>query len=294
MKLSVCIPVYNFDVRELVNSLRNEIVSSDLDSEIILIDDASKEEFITINQSLKEQTNQFIFLKKNIGRSAIRNLFLQYTSGEFLLFLDCDAKIISKNFLKNYILFIKENAETEVVFGGFEAEKSGELSLRKKYSLEREIVPLKKRKINPYSSFRGINFLVKREILVKLPFDENLKTYGYEDLIFSKTLEKNGVKISHIENSVIHSDEENTAVFLKKTDTAIQNLVRIYTENPAFVNEMKIIKTCIRINKLGLKTTYKTFFRVFKPFIIKKLQQINPDLKYFDLYKLGLFLEYHK
>ena len=64
-----------------------------------------------------------------------------------------------KNFLKNYLQFIKENKESKVVFGGFEVEK-GELTLRKKYSLEREIIPLEKRKLAPYSSFRGINFLL--------------------------------------------------------------------------------------------------------------------------------------
>ena len=40
MKISVCIPVYNFDVLELVFSLSKEIENQKLNSEIILIDDA--------------------------------------------------------------------------------------------------------------------------------------------------------------------------------------------------------------------------------------------------------------
>lgn len=294
MKISVCIPVYNFDVRELVNSLSNEIISSNLDAEIILIDDASKEEFKTINQAITDKTNQFIILEKNIGRSAIRNLFLKYTSGDFLLFLDCDAKIISGNFLKNYLEFIKENSDTKVIFGGFETEKKGELTLRHKYSLEREIVSLEKRKAKPYSSFRGINFLVKKEILERFPFDENLKTYGYEDLIFSKILELNNITIFQLENPVIHCDDENTDDFLKKTDVAIQNLVKIYKENPSYIKSMKIINVFENLKSKGLINVYKQFYKLSKSFFLKKLHQKNPNLKYFDLYKLGLFLEYYK
>ncbi|WP_435525706.1 hypothetical protein [Chryseobacterium indoltheticum] len=45
MKISVCIPVYNFDVRELVYDLKKEIENQNIDAEIILIDDASEESF---------------------------------------------------------------------------------------------------------------------------------------------------------------------------------------------------------------------------------------------------------
>ena len=292
MKISVCIPVYNFDVRELVNSLSKEITNAELNAEIILIDDASSKDFITINEPLKDVVNQFIFLEKNIGRSAIRNLFLKYASGDFLLFLDCDAKIISEKFLKNYLQFIKENKESKVVFGGFEVEK-GELTLRKKYSLEREIIPLEKRKLAPYSSFRGINFLVKKEILQQFPFDENLKTYGYEDLIFSKKLEQKKVFIHQIENPVLHSDEETIDIFLSKTKIAIQNLRKIHKNNPDFVEDMKLIKVYQKIKDKRLLSVYKNFFKISKSFLINKLYQENPNLRYFDLYKLGLFIEKH-
>ena len=292
MKLSVCIPVYNFDVRELVNSLKKEITNAQLNTEIILIDDASNKDFVTINEPLKDVANQFIFLEKNIGRSAIRNLFLKYASGDFLLFLDCDAKIITENFLQNYLQFIKENQDAKVIFGGFEVE-NGPLTLRKKYSLEREIIPLEKRKTATYSSFRGINFLVKKEILQQFPFDENLKKYGYEDLIFSKKLEQKNIFIHQIENPVLHSDEETTDIFLSKTKIAIQNLRKIYKNNPDFVEDMKLIKVYQKIKDKRLLSVYKNFFKISKSFLIKKLHQENPNLRYFDLYKLGLFIEKH-
>ena len=292
MKLSVCIPVYNFDVQELVNSLKKEIIKAQLNAEIILIDDASTKDFVSVNEPLIKIANQFIFLEKNIGRSAIRNLFLKYASGNFFLFLDCDAKIISENFLQNYLQFIEKNKDTKVIFGGFEVEQ-GTLTLRKKYSLEREIIPLEKRKKAPYSSFRGINFLVKKEILQQFSFDENLKNYGYEDLIFSKKLEQNKVFIHQIENPVLHSDEETTDIFLSKTKIAIQNLRKIHKNNPDFVRDMKLIKTYQKIKDKRLLSIYKIFFKISKLLLINKLHQKNPNLRYFDLYKLGLLIEKH-
>lgn len=69
MKLSICIPVYNFDVNGLVNDLNDQIVSHNLDAEIILIDDASDAEFVQKNKPLENIVNHFIFLDNNIGRS---------------------------------------------------------------------------------------------------------------------------------------------------------------------------------------------------------------------------------
>lgn len=290
MKVSVCIPVYNFDVRELVNALKKEIDSSQINAEIILIDDASKEEYIEINKSLKGNVSHFVFLEKNIGRASIRNLFLEYASGDFFLFLDCDAKIISENFINNYLSFIHENPNAEVIYGGFKVEQ-GTLTLRKKYSLEREIVSFEKRKLATYSSFRGINFLVKKEVLQEFPFDENLKNYGYEDLIFSKNLELKKIKISQINNPVLHGDEETTEVFLFKTKIAIQNLWEIHKNNPDFVEDIKIIKAYIKIKDKRLLRIYKIFFKISKSYLINKLKNENPNLIYFDLYKLGLFIE---
>jgi len=64
MKISVCIPVYNFDVRSLVYDLKKEIKNQSIDAEIILIDDASDGNFIEINNELQDQVEQFVFLEK--------------------------------------------------------------------------------------------------------------------------------------------------------------------------------------------------------------------------------------
>ena len=288
MKLSICIPVYNQEVRALVDALQKEIQSDALDAEIILIDDASQEKYKNLNASLS--VNHNIHLPKNIGRAAIRNLFLEYAKGDFLLFLDCDAIIDDQDFIKNYLAFIENNPNAQVVFGGFVIHSTVPLFLREKYSLYREIVPLQKRIKNPTASFRGINFCVRTSILERFGFDESLKTYGYEDMIFAKTLEGEGIKIEHIDNPVLHDSVEAPMDFLVKTSLSIENLKVLHQKNPKLVKELPLVKLAKLITKLRWSFLFQKLFLIFEPTIVKGLSRKNPSLILFDLYKLGLFL----
>jgi len=73
--ISVCIPVYNFNISELVNVIKDQI--TDFDFELIVIDDASDENFKSDNKKILDFC-KYIELDKNIGRSKIRNLFKSY------------------------------------------------------------------------------------------------------------------------------------------------------------------------------------------------------------------------
>ena len=205
--------------------------------------------------------------------------------------MDCDAKIISENFIKNYIDFISENTNSTVIYGGFETIKTNPIYLRQKYSLNAEIVPIFKRKLNPYNSFRGINFVVKKEILAKFPFNENLKNYGYEDFLFAKKLEIEKINIHHLENSVLHNDDENALEYLSKTEIGICNLVNLYKENPLLIKDIKLINAYLILKKWRLERFSLFLFKIVKPYLKSRLLKQNPKLFYFNFYKLGIFIE---
>ncbi|MBK8722468.1 MAG: glycosyltransferase family 2 protein [Saprospiraceae bacterium] len=107
--LSICIPVFNEVVVELVDELHRQMMSLEVPIEIVLIDDASNQEILAKNQSIASKVVN-IELSENIGRSKIRNLFLQYAQHEYLLFLDCDVSV-PDSFLSNYIDWIQEVGE---------------------------------------------------------------------------------------------------------------------------------------------------------------------------------------
>lgn len=290
MKLSICVPVYNFDVNELVNELRDQI-DKGLEAEILLIDDASEKPFIENNRDLRSKVGQFIFLDKNIGRSKIRNLFLKYSNSDYLLFLDCDGKVISKNFLKNYIEYI-DSKNPDVIFGGrkvSDVKPDSEYGLRWKFATERENLPVEKRVESPYLDFQTNNFVVKRSVLEKVPFNEGITQYGYEDLVFSKDLHDQDIKIDHIDNPIFNNDVETNAVFLAKADQSARSLAQLIKNDKNFdrVSQIKLAKAYLFMYKTGTIYIYRLLYRIVKSRLEKKLLTGSASLRALDLYKLG-------
>ena len=59
--ISICIPIYNFDVRQLVISLHKQAQNLKVRSEIILIDDFSNEHYRNINSKVCKEYNSKTF-----------------------------------------------------------------------------------------------------------------------------------------------------------------------------------------------------------------------------------------
>ena len=114
--ISICIPVYNFNVSLLLEELSRQMEKAEASVELILIDDCSSSENKELNKSACNK-HRYIELEKNIGRAKIRNLFLEYAQYEHLLFLDCDSLIPKETFLSNYLKAIKEG-ESSIICGG--------------------------------------------------------------------------------------------------------------------------------------------------------------------------------
>jgi len=290
MKISVCIPVYNFDVRSLVFELKKEIHDQKIDAEIILIDDASDGNFIEINNELQDQVEQFVFLEKNIGRSRIRNLFLKHTKGDYLLFLDCDVQIDNNYFLANYLKEIAKDKGVEVIYGNFKIDPAYSQTLRNRYSVDKEIFSIERS--SDFALLKTVNFMIKREVFEKFPFNEDLKNYGYEDFVFAKTLEFANVKFLAIQNPLIHFDDTSNESFLSKTKTAIDSLCLLLqnSDNEKLIKDIKVYRVAKNIKNVKMKSTFLLLYSLMEKKIIMNLLSKNPNLKYLDMYKLGLLL----
>lgn len=296
MKISVCIPIYNFDVRKLVDDLKIEIKLHAIEAEIILIDDASNEKFIQINSGLREEVEQFILLENNIGRSRIRNLFPEYAKGQFLLFLDCDGKIVSADFLNNYINFLHRNPGAQVIYGGrtiSDVPASDNHLLRWKFAVERENLPLRERLKKPFLSFQTNNFLIKKNVLEKIRFNDYLQKYGYEDLIFAMDLKSGKIPVDHVDNPVFNDDVEESSVYLRKAEDSVENLL-LMLKDPQIslkLSEIKLAKAYRFVVGKRLRLPFLFIFKIFKNSLRKNLLSQNPHLSCLDFYKLGLMME---
>jgi hypothetical protein len=133
------------------------------------------------------------------------------------------------------------------------------------------------------------NLLIKKEIVVRFPFDENLTKYGYEDLLFFSVLKSNLIAITHIDNPVLHLNLETSALFLSKTKTALQNLVFLDASNKISKKESKIIASFEFLKRFKLISVFNFVFRKLETKIERNLVSEKPSLFLFDIYKLGCY-----
>ncbi len=216
--LSICIPHYNFKNPALFESLLLQCESVPIKFEILIADDAS----ITANKSYLEAFTQptfkIFFLKDNIGRSAIRNFLAKKAQYPNLLFLDADAEITTKDFIAKYI----EHFGTKIISGGrIYSNQQPKLNylLHYKYGSQVEQYANKQ--------FQSNNFLVPNSVFPKLSFDESIKGYGYEDVIFGLDAKKHGLELIRVDNPVKHIQLKSNEVFILDTEHALQNLIKL-------------------------------------------------------------------
>ncbi len=290
--LSVLIPVYNFDVRDLIKTLSNQAKKCKVPFEIIVIDDASGEEFKRLNRELKVDADvHYIEEEENLGRSRIRNKLADIAQYDNLLYLDCDSQINSKDFILKYIEHLNEN---NVVYGGRTYTNNEPSDSRYRlhwfYGIKREQVPVNVRSNEPNKSFMTNNFMISREAINKVRFNEKIRGYGHEDTLFGYDLLKCDITITHIDNPVTHIGLEMNEEFLRKTREGIKNLKRIMKING---NEKKLVRDITllayykKFKKFGLDSLVRYLYSIFESRLRKNLTSNHPNLFVFDLYKLG-------
>ncbi len=283
--LSILIPVYNYNITSLVSELQKQANETFADFEIIVMEDGSNE-YLNENKEIEKLENCFYEVSnKNIGRSAIRNHLADKAKYEHLLFMDCDAEVSSQYFIEKYEAFCREEC---VVIGGtaYDAEESNpEFSLRLKYGRTREARHANERDKNNFATF---NFLISKSIFNKVRFDETLKDYGHEDMLFGHELKRLNYEFIQIENPLIHKGLDNNEIFLKKTEIATANLLKLHTSGkyPFLSEESKLLLHFLTLKKLHMVHLAAIKFHLVKDILKKNLYGKNPSLLLFDIYKL--------
>lgn len=288
MRLAVCIPVYNYDVRPLVKELWQQKEKLSPDIEIILIDDASKDYIKKTNREIQQFCDKYLELAENKGRAAIRNHFLTLTAADFFLFLDCDV-FVTPDFLGKYLKYLEGNNSAKVIFGGRKVtEKRTEQNLlRWDFAMSRENQSAMERCKKPGLNFQSNNFIIQRELFARFPFNENIVGYGYEDVLFGLTIEDSGISIHHIENPVISGPLETNEQFVEKSTQASKNAAKILKDGNEDCKRLRLVKAFLLLKKTGLLPLFKLNF---KPEKLRKNLLEKPTLQKFDLYRLAVFV----
>lgn len=118
IKFSVIIPVYNVE-KTLNRCLKSVVGQSYQNIEIIVINDGSTDNSESIIKKYdKKYSNIKAFHVKNGGLSKARNLGIQQSSGEYIMFLDSDDYITQTACEKFYEIITAKSTMPDVIAGG--------------------------------------------------------------------------------------------------------------------------------------------------------------------------------
>lgn len=291
-ELSILIPAYNYDCTQLVQGLcrqLSELASFCIRAEVIVAEDGTTDDVaLTANAAIAQWEHcRYIRRSENVGRAAIRNFLAKNALYEWLLFLDCDMELPDNMFVRRYL---ESNGKT-VVDGGFGVTENKALEGRNlRYTYEwhaQDRHSVEQRRKNPYRSFRTTNFLVSRQVMTDIPFDERFHHYGYEDVLFGKKLKQEGIAIEHIDNPMMLSNVESNDIFVAKTEESLRTLYSFRNDLRGY---SKLLTFVSGIHIKPVKSAIRLWHKLLGPIERRHLCGSHPTLRVFNIYKTGYYL----
>jgi len=300
MKISLLIPVYNYDIIALVHSMKSALGKVPEFCEILIGDDGSSPEFKEKYRSLECEEIRVIHSKKNIGRAAIRNRLALEAKGDYVLFMDADAMLTGT--AEVYMLaWLPKMTYYRVLSGGtlYHDSPPGDPDklLRWKYGKKKEQRKASEKNNYPHADFSTFNVLFDKSIFSKIRFNEELKQYGYEDTLMGYQLKKAGIEILHIDNGLMHEGLESNKDFLTKTKLGIENLSMLYdnvTDKKTFSDTVRILRVYNWLRFFRLTRILAGIYIHYRERIEIKLDSSNVSLKLFGFYKICMFCTYRE
>lgn len=293
--LSILIPVYNYDISNLVRALHQQAINTQIEFEFIVVDDASSSHFQEKNAWIEKlEFVQYIIAAQNMGRSKIRNYLASLAKFDYLIFMDCDSMPVDTHYIQNYIDQLDPKT---LLYGGRvylpKPPNDAQYYFHWFYGSQREVQAAANRQAKPYDSFMSNNFLIPKSIFRQIQFDEQLKQYGHEDTLFGLELKKQVIQISHLDNPLSHIGLDAVDAFLSKTVKGIENLYRL-EQTYDLGNSIKLLRAFRLLKRYRMLWSVQIMYKLLGKWILKNLKGNQPNLRAFDLFKLYHLIKIHK
>lgn len=296
IRLSILVPVFNWDILLLLEKLATEINMAKIEREIevIFIDDGSDnvETMLNNRKWIRDyQTKSKILLQLfenqfNLGRAGTRNLLVQKAKGEFLLFLDADVLPDDYDFIRRYLPYIYNN-QFDAVCGGISYKTK--IFNQSKYNFylylsnRNDVKPVELRNEISWKYILTSNILVRKIAFFETPFNIEFIGYGYEDIEWGYRLSQK-FKILHIDNKVSHLGLLSKRVVFKKMLESINNYIHLFNLHPEafketsiylFINKFSFINIMfLKIFDSILRILYNLSFISSITYIIFQLEKV--------------------
>lgn len=266
IRVSYLLPSYNHAhyVEKMLHSIKEDIKSSDLNAEIIVVDDASTDNSVeVINNWIANDHDDlniiFLPLDRNCGVTAALNLLVSHSTGEFIRLTSSDdlliagsTKLMYKQFeLKNDLLCVLGDGEiinehdSIIASSSIAFHRGNVKSLIRKDSLTRELIQR--------WCVAGPSFLIKKAHLERVQYNEKEKIDDYQ--LFLSLLE--------LPESVLFINKKVCLYRVHSTNTSKTKNVASRIEN--LVSFLSTINHYIQRNRLReylFPVKYKTMAKI--------------------------------
>jgi glycosyltransferase involved in cell wall biosynthesis len=285
--VSILIPVFNYDISNLVYEIHKQCNNAKIKFEIICYDDNS-DKYISENKKTFDSlaNTRIINSEKNLGRTGSRQILCESAIYNWLLFLDADVIPKSDNYIEHYIHKIKSSYE--VIYGGFaytNNKPNNNAILRWKYGRKFEEVDASKRNLKPYQIIISANFLIKKTVFNQINSKLNRKSYGLDNY-FAALLKQNNYRVLHINNEVYHFGLEKSSVYLNKVEECIITLLWLLNEEKMVDHNNKLLSVFIHVKSFKLNYLMSFLYLIFNLKIKRNLLSSNPNMYLLQFYKI--------
>lgn len=164
-KLSIIIPIYN-GALYLENTVRSILASSYTNLELLLIDDGSTDDSLTICKKLAASDTRIkVYHKTNCGIADTRNYGLDHAAGDYISFCDQDDEVSEEMYQKMMNRIIQDGSQAAIC-GCYRQKRDGSKIIFEEYTdnifdrpsiVEKLLLPM---------LFQGFTLYANREISI--------------------------------------------------------------------------------------------------------------------------------
>lgn len=204
--ISVVIPAYNrgYIIRECIESVLRQTYQN---IEVIVVDDCSTDNTVSVVKSIKDPRVQCYLLKKNSGACFARNYGVKQSSGVYIAFQDSDD-VWKEDKLEKQLEFI-ENSGADFVFCGM--NRNDPLNNRSTYypsdfSDKNDILA----ELLENNAISTQTILLRRACMEEIQFDITFRRY--QDWDFAIQAAAAGFKMAYMPYSFVNSTIQQNSI----------------------------------------------------------------------------------
>lgn len=286
--LSILIPVHNFNIVNLVNTIHKQVSLCAINFEIICLDDYSNESISNTNAVINALTHtSYLKNDENKGRNKTRLLLCEKATYDWLLFLDADVLPKTDDLISNYLKLLDTNFDA--IYGGFayyETPPEQRYKLRWQYGRHREQIKADIRNKKSYKVIISANFIIKKAVF-KTINKQIVGNYYGEDNQLGALLKSNAIKVLHVDNEVYHLGIEPSLKYLRKKELAALTLLHLYNANRNLDHDNDLLSLFETLKRYKLNGVFAFLYKLFHNRLRKNLLGNNPSINTLQFYRIG-------